>query len=180
MDSLNELKEKIQSLETERARLSNEVEALRKAAEARAMSLERDVGQLREEELMLREILEEKEDAGYSFTPSKTIVQTSAPLNEVKPSPIPQPMVEETPKTIIDEENVPITSDSLNTLSVEERKVIEVLSAHGGRVAQKDLRAEAGLSWLQANRIVSHLSTKGTVNIEKNGGLIEVVLKKTI
>jgi septal ring factor EnvC (AmiA/AmiB activator) len=57
MQTLKEIRERIQSLESERARLIVEVEALRKAAESRATLLEGEVNQMREEAKSLRELL---------------------------------------------------------------------------------------------------------------------------
>ena len=58
MQTLKELREKIQALEVERAHLLVEVETLRKAAETRAAALEGEVGQMREEAKSLRELLD--------------------------------------------------------------------------------------------------------------------------
>jgi len=57
MQTLKELREKINSLEDERARLLVEVDGLRKAAEARAASLEGEVSELRKDVNSLREFL---------------------------------------------------------------------------------------------------------------------------
>jgi uncharacterized coiled-coil DUF342 family protein len=55
--SLNTLRIKIGSLETERSMLLVEIEELKQAAELRAKSLESEVCQLREEIRSLRELL---------------------------------------------------------------------------------------------------------------------------
>ena len=57
MQALEDLRSKIQTLETERARLLVEVEALRKAAESRATLLEGEVSRMRDEARSLRELL---------------------------------------------------------------------------------------------------------------------------
>jgi hypothetical protein len=57
MHTLKEFREKIQNLETERSRLLREIESLRKAAELRAVTLEGEVIQMREEVKSLREFL---------------------------------------------------------------------------------------------------------------------------
>jgi chromosome segregation ATPase len=57
MQTLKELREKINSLEDERARLSAEVDGLRKTAEARITALEGEVSQLRKDVNSLREFL---------------------------------------------------------------------------------------------------------------------------
>ncbi|MCW4011000.1 MAG: hypothetical protein NWF05_10340 [Candidatus Bathyarchaeota archaeon] len=56
MQTLKELREKIQALEAERKRLIGEIEVLRKTAEARAATLESEVSRLREEAKSLREL----------------------------------------------------------------------------------------------------------------------------
>ena len=58
MQTLKELREKIQALEAERTRLMGEIEGLRKQAEARAAALEAEVGQMREEAKSLNAILD--------------------------------------------------------------------------------------------------------------------------
>jgi uncharacterized membrane protein len=68
--------------------------------------------------------------------------------------------------------------DVFRTLSPEEKKVVDVLCDHGGRYARTSIRTEAGLSWLQSNRIISHLAERGIVSLEKNGASMEVVLKE--
>jgi len=57
MSSLNSLREKIRTLETEQARLVLEVQGLRKAAESRAAALEGEVTQMRQEAKSLRELV---------------------------------------------------------------------------------------------------------------------------
>lgn len=64
MQTLKNLREKISTLETERANLMIEIEKLRKVAESRISTLESEVSILREEVTTLREVLgysEEKE-----------------------------------------------------------------------------------------------------------------------
>ncbi len=60
MQTLRNLREKIKTLETERANLMIEIDNLRKVAESRALALESEVGMLREEVKSLRDLL------GYS------------------------------------------------------------------------------------------------------------------
>jgi len=60
MQTLVNLREKIKTLETERANLMIEIEKLRKVAESRVDALENEVGMLRNEVKSLRELL------GYS------------------------------------------------------------------------------------------------------------------
>jgi predicted transcriptional regulator len=60
MATLKDLREKIKTLEEEKARLTVEVDGLRKAAESRVVVLEGEVSQLREEAKSLHEFLGEK------------------------------------------------------------------------------------------------------------------------
>jgi hypothetical protein len=62
------------------------------------------------------------------------------------------------------------------TLTTEERKVVEVLRAHGGKYLQKYIRSEAGLSRLQTHRIVARLAERGIVSLEKTGNTNTVLL----
>jgi septal ring factor EnvC (AmiA/AmiB activator) len=57
MQTLKALREKIKTLETERASMMVEIEKLKKAAESRASVLECEIGQLREEIQSLKELL---------------------------------------------------------------------------------------------------------------------------
>lgn len=57
MQTLVNLREKIKTLETERANLMVEIENLRRAAESRADALENEVGRLREEVKSFRDLL---------------------------------------------------------------------------------------------------------------------------
>ncbi|MEM3458430.1 MAG: hypothetical protein QXN36_02225 [Candidatus Bathyarchaeia archaeon] len=65
MQTLKNLREKIKTLETERANLMIEIEKLRKVAESKVTALESEVSMLREEVKSLRELL------GYSENPEK-------------------------------------------------------------------------------------------------------------
>jgi uncharacterized membrane protein len=62
------------------------------------------------------------------------------------------------------------------TLTSDERKVIEVLTAHEGRYLQKYIRSETGLSRLQTHRIVARLAVRGIVTLEKTGNTNQVQL----
>jgi hypothetical protein len=176
MQDLKDLKDKIQSLETERTLLMNEVESLRKAAEIRAAALESDVNQMRQEAKGLRELLGSEEKIGITLTVPKPVV--AVPLTpDVQTEP--EPASEELIPAQANLENEVATQDTvLKTLNIEERKVIEVLSTHGGRYAQKNIRTEAGLSWLQTNRVISRLVDRGVVTLEKNGVLTDVLLRE--
>ena len=61
MQTIKALKEKISTLEEEKASLMSEIETLRKSAEARAVALEAEVGQMREEAKLLRDIVGKSE-----------------------------------------------------------------------------------------------------------------------
>jgi uncharacterized membrane protein len=97
----------------------------------------------------------------------------------------PEPDLEPSPEELTPEnanlENDATNNDAvLKTLNIEERKVIEVLATHGGRYTQKNIRTEAGLSWLQTNRIVSRLVNRGVVTLVKNGVLTGVLLTENL
>jgi len=64
MQTLRNLRERIKTLEAERANLLLEIEELKKAAESRVSALESEISMLREEVKSLRELLgyEEKEE----------------------------------------------------------------------------------------------------------------------
>jgi len=62
MQTLTNLREKIKTLETERANLMVEIENLRKVAESRADALESEVSVLREEVRSLRDLLGHAEE----------------------------------------------------------------------------------------------------------------------
>jgi uncharacterized membrane protein len=64
----------------------------------------------------------------------------------------------------------------VKTLSDDERKVVDVLSAHDGKYLQKYIRNEAGLSRLQTHRIVARLAERGIVTLEKTGNTNQVLL----
>lgn len=64
----------------------------------------------------------------------------------------------------------------VKTLTSDERKVIEVLSAHDGKYLQKYIRNETGLSRLQTHRIVARLAERGIVTLEKTGNTNNVLV----
>ena len=64
----------------------------------------------------------------------------------------------------------------VKTLTEDERKVIDVLSAHDGKYLQKYVRGEAGLSRLQTHRVVARLAERGIVTLEKTGNTNQVLL----
>lgn len=63
MQTLKNLREKMKTLETERANLMFEIEKLRKIAESKVSALESEVGMLREEVKSLRDLLGYTEEA---------------------------------------------------------------------------------------------------------------------
>jgi uncharacterized membrane protein len=64
----------------------------------------------------------------------------------------------------------------VKTLTDEERRVIQVLTAHDGKYLQKYIRKEAGLSRLKTHRIVARLADRGIVTLKKSGNTNEVQL----
>jgi hypothetical protein len=62
------------------------------------------------------------------------------------------------------------------TLTEDERKVINVISAHEGKYLQKYITKEAGLSKLKTHRIVTRLAERGIVSLEKTGNTNQVTL----
>lgn len=64
----------------------------------------------------------------------------------------------------------------MKTLSSDERKVVEVLTAHEGKYLQKYIRKEAGLSRLKTHRVVARLAERGIVTLEKTGNTNRVFL----
>jgi uncharacterized membrane protein len=66
----------------------------------------------------------------------------------------------------------------VKTLTDEERKVIQVLTAHNGKYLQKYIRKEAGLSRLKTHRILVRLTDRGIVTLKKTGNTNEVQLSE--
>lgn len=64
----------------------------------------------------------------------------------------------------------------LKTAMPDERRVLDVLSSHGGKYLQKYIRKEAGLSRLRTHRILARLSERGIVTLKQSGNTNEVVL----
>ena len=80
-------------------------------------------------------------------------------------------IVDQTPQNTV----TPIASVS-KTLTMEERKVLDVLISHNGKYLQKYIRAETGLSRLKTHRIVTRLAERGIVTLERSGNTNEVHL----
>ena len=64
----------------------------------------------------------------------------------------------------------------VRTSKPEERRVLEVLAAHGGSYLQKFVVKETGLSKLKTHRIVSRLAERGVVGVERSGNTNQVSL----
>ncbi|MCW4015364.1 MAG: hypothetical protein NWF06_03260 [Candidatus Bathyarchaeota archaeon] len=54
---VNELKKKIEKLQTERKQLNNEIKKLKQEANGRAIKLEKEIGSLKQETQSLRELI---------------------------------------------------------------------------------------------------------------------------
>ena len=189
MQSLNDLRERIHTLETERSQLKTEIENLRNAAEIRAAALEEDIEEMRDEAKTLRELLVQNESttvgriAPQSDHVSKPIqtVASNPQVPTVQVTTVAQPSMqssqeESTPDKLQVNDSEEVYETLLKTLTGDERKVVEILLAHGGKYSQKYIRTEAELSWLQTNRVVSRLTERGIITLEKDGGLGNVVL----
>jgi uncharacterized membrane protein len=85
------------------------------------------------------------------------------------------PVVKTSAVQLAQNPNTPYAS-VLKTLTDEERKVVEVLTAHEGKYLQKYIRKEAGLSRLKTHRIVARLAERGIVALEKTGNTNQVFL----
>ena len=189
MQSLNDLREKIQKLETERSQLKTEIENLQKAAEIRAAALEEEIEELRDEAKTLRELLVQNDSttvgriapqSEYVNKPIQT-VSFSPPVSTAQVTSVAQPSMqssqeESAPEKLQVNGTEEVYETLLKTLTGDERKVVEVLLTHGGKYSQKYIRTEAELSWLQTNRVVSRLIERGIITLEKDGGLGNVVL----
>lgn len=64
----------------------------------------------------------------------------------------------------------------MRTSKPDEKRVLEVLSAHDGVYLQKLIVKEAGLSKLKTHRIISRLAERGIVSASKTGNTNEVKL----
>ena len=62
------------------------------------------------------------------------------------------------------------------TLTADERKVVDVLTAHNGQYLQKYIRTETGLSRLKIHRLVTRLAERGIVTLEQSGNTNKVYL----
>ena len=64
----------------------------------------------------------------------------------------------------------------MRTSKPEEKRILEVLSAHDGVYLQKLIVKETGLSKLKTHRIISRFAERGIVNATKSGNTNEVRL----
>lgn len=62
----------------------------------------------------------------------------------------------------------------LRTSKPDEKRVLEVLSAHNGVYLQKLIVKESGLSKLKTHRIISRFAERGIVEVKKSGNTNEV------
>ena len=181
MQSVEDLKLRIRSLETERLRLKNELDSLRRSAENRAIALEGDVTAMREELSELREIL--GSNTAVASMPANVESIKVEPPQQVSPvnSPVAETPAKESSPTSPPPPIAKTPLDSImDNLSEDELKVVKILQVHEGKYPQKSIRAEAKFSWLQANRIISRLNEQGIVTFEKNGPLDTVVLAEEL
>ena len=174
VQSQEDLKTKIQSLEAERQRLKNELDILRKAAEDQVAALEGEVAALHEERDELLEIL----GSDAKPVPAETVqVKSAAPANSAMPE---SSSIESSPPSPAPVAAKATLDSVVDTLSDDERTVINVLKAHGGRYPQRIIRIEAKLNWMQASRIINWLAEHGIVSIEKDGPIEIVVLAEEL
>ncbi len=170
------LREKIQALETEKSDLMGEIENLRKAAETRAAALKGDIDQMREEVKNMRELLARDEQIEIIVMSSDTQPIPATQVNSVAPTVLDTPTGAPAPEIVEPKPPVSAYKYLVETLMDDERKVVEVLEAHGGKYPRKYIRSEAGMSWLQTNRIISRLAERGVVTFEKNRNMDNVLL----
>jgi len=64
----------------------------------------------------------------------------------------------------------------MRTSKPDEKRILEVLSAHNGVYLQKFIVKESGLSKLKTHRIISRFAERGIVNATKSGNTNEVRL----
>ena len=62
------------------------------------------------------------------------------------------------------------------TMTLEERKVLDVLKAHDGKYLQKYIRNETGFSRLKTHRIIARFAERGIVTLRQSGNTNEVLL----
>ncbi len=67
--------------------------------------------------------------------------------------------------------------DILKVLKPDERKVVELLLEHGGKMLQRDIRWEAGFSRLKTHRVISRLIERGIVKKIPIGNTNQIILE---
>jgi uncharacterized membrane protein len=67
-----------------------------------------------------------------------------------------------------------------STMKPEEKKVLEILSAKGGKYLQKHISKEANLSRLKTHRIISRFADRGIVTVRQFGNTKEVAISDWI
>ena len=184
MQQFDALKDKITSLESEHSRLTAELENLRKIAENKAAALETDIALMNEEVNTLKQLLGSNSPTEVPplMTQPTAAKPQAPPVTAKQFDPEPQPELDidtETTEPTEPEPEGPTLDSVLETLREDERKVVEVLLAHQGRYPQKSIRTEANLSWLQTNRIITHLTEQHIVSVEK-GVLGNVALSQEL
>ena len=92
-------------------------------------------------------------------------IRTIAPVDKNANVPKPSPNVANNPYSAV-----------YKTLKPDEKKVLEVLTAHDGKYLQKYIRKEAKLSRLRVHRILARLAERGVVSLKKSGNTNEVIL----
>jgi uncharacterized membrane protein len=177
MQSTKDLKDKYQSLEAERAHLESELEELRRTAANRVAALEGNVAAMREEVKGLRDILIAPAPVS---TPAPVKVEPVKPVEPAAAPVVADSGLEAKPSVETSKAGESDMDSILESLSGDELKVVELLQAHDRKYPQKQIRIDAKLSWLQANRVISHLVERGVVSIEKKGPIEIVVLSESV
>jgi hypothetical protein len=110
-------------------------------------------------------------------TPMATISQTK---QKIQPPP-PNTTIE-TPIPTSTTQTVPPQTQNcdliLKTMTPEEQKVYNVLTAHKGKYLQKYVVKESGLSRLKTHRIVARFAQRGIVTISEFGNTNEITLSE--
>jgi uncharacterized membrane protein len=67
-----------------------------------------------------------------------------------------------------------------STMKPDEKKVLEILSAKGGKYLQKHISKEANLSRLKTHRIISGFAERGIVTVHPFGNTNEIAISEWI
>lgn len=80
--------------------------------------------------------------------------------------------------------NIEIKSEKFSTIQnlmkPDEKKVLEVLSLHGGKILQKHISKETNLSRLKTHRIIAGFVQRGIVTVKPYGNTNEVSIAEWI